>query len=172
MNRQPRTLFAAEPSAAALSKILRVVLEHQRLAADVGGRAKQAGRRATGEAELVFPDGDDIVREGDVGHDMFIVQSGQVRISKRKIHGEVVLATLDKGDFFGEMSLLESLPREATAHAVGETRLLVLSRGGLLFRLRRDPTFALEMLNHLSSRLRAVQARLIALEADVPEPAA
>jgi CRP-like cAMP-binding protein len=135
-----------------------------------GGRVKPAGRRATGEAELVVADGDDIVREGDVGHDMFIVQSGQVRISKRKTRGEVVLATLDKGDFFGEMSLLESLPREATARAVGETRLLVLSRGGLLFRLRRDPTFALEMLNHLSSRLRAAQARLIALEPDEQEP--
>ncbi len=130
-----------------------------------GGRAKPAGRRrVTGEAEIVVADGEGIVREGDVGHDMFIVQSGQVRISKRKNHGEVVLATLDRGDFFGEMSLLESLPREATARAVGETRLLVLSRGGLLFRLRRDPTFALEMLNHLSSRLRAAQARLIALE--------
>jgi CRP/FNR family transcriptional regulator, cyclic AMP receptor protein len=130
-----------------------------------GGRAKPAGRRrVTGEAEIVVADGEDIVREGDVGHDMFIVQSGQVRISKRKNHGEVVLATLDRGDFFGEMSLLESLPREATARATGETRLLVLSRGGLLFRLRRDPTFALEMLNHLSSRLRAAQARLIALE--------
>jgi CRP/FNR family transcriptional regulator, cyclic AMP receptor protein len=135
-----------------------------------GGRVKQAGRRATGEAELVVADGEDIVREGDVGHDMFIVQSGQVRISKRKTHGEVVLATLDKGDFFGEMSLLESLPREATARAVGETRLLVLSRGGLLFRLRREPTFALEMLNHLSSRLRAAQARLIAREPDEQEP--
>ena len=117
-------------------------------------------------------DGDDIVREGDIGHDMFIVQSGQVRISKRKARGEVVLATLGKGDFFGEMSLLESLPREATARAVGETRLLVLSRGGLLFRLRRDPTFALEMLNHLSSRLRAAQASLIAVEPDGQEPEA
>lgn len=129
-----------------------------------GGRVKRTSRRTTGEVELVVADGDDIVREGDVGHDMFIVQSGQVRISKRKTHGEVVLATLNKGDFFGEMSLLESLPREATARAVGEVRLLVLSRGGLLFRLRRDPTFALEMLNHLSSRLRVAQARLMALE--------
>lgn len=137
-----------------------------------GGRVKRAGRRATGEAEIVVAGGDDIVREGDVGHDMFIVQSGQVRISKRKTHGEVVLATLGKGDFFGEMSLLESLPREATARAVGDTRLLVLTRGGLLFRLRRDPTFALEMLNHLSSRLRAAQARLIAFEPDEQEPGA
>jgi CRP/FNR family transcriptional regulator, cyclic AMP receptor protein len=102
----------------------------------------------------------------------FIVQSGQVRISKRKTHGEVVLAILDRGDFFGEMSLLESLPREATARTVGQTRLLVLSRGGLLFRLRQDPTFALEMLNHLSSRLRAAQARLSALKPDEQEPGA
>lgn len=137
-----------------------------------GGRVKPAGRRATGEAELVVADGDDIIREGDVGHDMYIIQSGQVRISKRKTRGEVVLATLGKGDFFGEMSLLESLPREATARAVGEVRLLVLSRGGLLFRLRRDPTFALEMLNHLSSRLRVAQARLLALERDEQESGA
>ena len=133
------------------------------------GRATQAGRRATGEAQLVVGDGEDIVREGDVGHDMYIVQSGQVRISKRTTHGEVVLATVDRGDFLGEMSLLESLPREATARAVGETRLLVLSRGGLLFRLRRDPTFAVKMLNHLSCRPRAAKARLIAVESDEQE---
>jgi CRP/FNR family cyclic AMP-dependent transcriptional regulator len=134
-----------------------------------GARVKRAGRRATGEAELLIADGDEIVREGDAGDDMFIVQSGQVRISKRQANREVVLATLNKGDFFGEMSLLESLPREATAKAVGEVRLLVLSRGGLLLRLRRDPTFALEMLSHLSSRLRTAQARLVPLEPDKQE---
>lgn len=120
---------------------------------------------AAGEAELSVVDGEEIVREGDVGHDMFIVQSGQVRITKRSVSGDdITLAVLDKGDFFGEMSLLESLPREATAQAVGPTRLLVLSQGALLFRLRRDPTFALEMLNHLSGRLRAAQAKLLAGE--------
>jgi CRP/FNR family transcriptional regulator, cyclic AMP receptor protein len=134
-----------------------------------GGRVKQASRRSTGEVELVVADGNDIVREGDVGHDMFIVQSGQVRISKQTAHGEVVLATLNKGDFFGEMSLLESLPRDATARAVGEVQLLALSRGGLLFRLRRDPTFALEMLKHLSSRLRVAQSRLMARGPEEPE---
>jgi CRP-like cAMP-binding protein len=133
------------------------------------GRVKQASRRSTGEVELVVADGDDIVREGDVGHDMFIVQSGQVRISKQTADGEVVLATLNKGDFFGEMSLLESLPRDATARAVGEVQLLVLSRGALLFRLRRDPTFALEMLKHLSSRLRVAQARGMARGPEEPE---
>jgi CRP-like cAMP-binding protein len=124
------------------------------------GTSKERGKHGVTEAELAVADGDYIVREGDIGHDMFIVQSGAVSISKKTPQGEVVLATLGRGEFFGEMSLLESLPREASARAVGETRLLVLSQGGLLFRLRRDPTFALEMLNHLSGRLRAAQARL------------
>ena len=72
----------------------------------------------------------------------------------------MVLGVLRRGDFFGEMSLLESYPREATARAVGETRLVVLSQGGLLLRLRRDPTFCLEMLHRLSGRLRDHNARL------------
>ena len=111
---------------------------------------------------------DDVIFHADESGDVFcLIREGQVKVTMISPEGkEIILSMLGPGDFFGEMSLLESLPREATAQAVGETRLLVLSRGGLLFRLRRDPTFALEMLNHLSSRLRAAQARLIALEPD------
>jgi CRP-like cAMP-binding protein len=58
------------------------------------------------------------------------------------------------------MSVLESLPREATAHAVGPTRLLALGQGALLLRLRQDPSFALEMLNRLSGRIRTLNERL------------
>jgi CRP/FNR family transcriptional regulator, cyclic AMP receptor protein len=112
------------------------------------------------DAELVVADGDYIVREGDTGTDMYVIESGSVEISKRIGARQVVLGVLGRGDFFGEMSLLESLPREADARAVGETRLLVLSQGGLLLRLRRDPTFCLEMLHRLSGRLRDLNARL------------
>jgi CRP/FNR family cyclic AMP-dependent transcriptional regulator len=112
------------------------------------------------DAELVAADGDYIVREGDSGTDMFIIESGAVEISKRMAGRQVVLGVLQRGDFFGEMSLLESLPREADARAVGETRVLVLSQGGLLLRLRRDPTFCLEMLHRLSGRLRELNTRL------------
>jgi CRP-like cAMP-binding protein len=112
------------------------------------------------DAELVVADGDYIVREGDTGTDMYVIESGSVEISKRIGPRQVVLGVLGRGDFFGEMSLLESLPREADARAVGETRLLVLSQGGLLLRLRRDPTFCLEMLHRLSGRLRDLNARL------------
>jgi CRP-like cAMP-binding protein len=94
---------------------------------------------------------------------MFVIQSGRVRITKRVADGEIELAMLERGDFFGEMSLLESLPRDATAHAMGQTQLLVISAGALLVRMRRDPTFAFEMLHRLSGRVRSLNARVVEL---------
>ena len=70
------------------------------------------------------------------------------------------MATLRQGDFFGEMSLLESMPREADATAVTHTELLVITQGGLLVRLRRDPTFAVEMLHKLSGRVRSLNRQV------------
>jgi len=102
-----------------------------------------------------------IVEEGQEGREMFVIQSGEVRITKRVGEREITLATLGKGDFFGEMSLLESMVRDADARAVGATRLLVIQSGGLLMRIRRDPTFAFEMLHRLSGRLRTQNARLV-----------
>lgn len=115
------------------------------------------------ELERTYADGEIIVREGDNTRDMFVIQSGSVRITKKVGDREIELATLARGDFFGEMSLLESLPRDATAHAVGRTELLVISAGALLVRMRRDPTFAFEMLHRLSGRVRSLNARLVEL---------
>ncbi len=122
--------------------------------------------RSKTELERRCVDGEYIVREGEQGRDMFVIQSGRVRITKDVGDGEVELATLGKGEFFGEMSLLESLARDADVVATGSARLLVIQPGGLLMRIRRDPTFAFEMLHKLSGRLRQQNARLVrALEA-------
>ncbi len=117
------------------------------------------------ELERSYADQELIVREGDHTRDMFVIQSGRVRITKQVGERELELATLERGDFFGEMSLLESLPRDASARAIGETQLLVISAGALLVRMRRDPTFAFEMLHRLSGRVRSLNARLIELVA-------
>lgn len=92
---------------------------------------------------------------------MFVIQSGKVRIWKNGRHGQVELAILDRGNFFGEMSVLEGLPRDATAQAVGKTRVLVMNTGALLVRLRRDPTLAFELLYRLSGRVRSLNLRLL-----------
>ena len=103
-----------------------------------------------------FTAGEVIVRRGDAADEMFVIRSGRVEIRR----DDGVVAELGAGDFFGEMSLLESLPRDADAVALTDVELLVITQGALLVRLRRDPTFALEMLHRLSGRVRMLNARL------------
>lgn len=109
---------------------------------------------------VTYENGDLIFSEGDTGREMYIVQSGAVEIRKTCGNGKVLLARLEKGEFFGEMSLLESLPRSASAHALGTTRLLVIKPGGFLLKIRRDPTLAFEMLQSLSGRIRRANSAI------------
>jgi CRP-like cAMP-binding protein len=108
----------------------------------------------SGDAKRFVRAGEVIVCQGDAATEMFVIRSGSVEIQRS---GDVV-ARLGPGEFFGEMSLLESLPRDADAVAASDVELLVITQGGLLVRLRRDPTFALEMLHRLSGRVRALNA--------------
>lgn len=104
-----------------------------------------------------------IFTEGDSGRDLFIVQRGAVEIRKRTAGGEIALARFGRGHFFGELALVHSLPRSASAVAVGQTRLLVLQPGGFLLKIRRDPTFAFEMIQQLSHRVKVSNDRLVGL---------
>lgn len=113
------------------------------------------------ENYLEFENGDVIFTEGDEGREMYVVTAGEVIVTKKSAQGQVALATLRKGDFVGEMSLLESLPRSATAIAKGKVRLLVIQPGGFLLKIRRDPTFAFEMLQSLSRRIRKTNESLL-----------
>lgn len=108
-----------------------------------------------------FEDGEAVVREGEESREMFIIRTGRVEIVKEMAGQEVRLATLERGSFFGEMSLLEGLPRSATARAVGLTELVILRPGSLLVQIRRDPTFAFELLQQMSRRVRELNDRLI-----------
>lgn len=108
-----------------------------------------------------FADGDIVVREGEETREMFVIRQGEIEILKQ-VGGHVVrLAVLKRGAFFGEMSLLEGLPRSATARAKGNTSLVVLRPGSLLLQIRRDPTFAFEMLQQMSRRIRQLNEQLV-----------
>jgi CRP-like cAMP-binding protein len=109
---------------------------------------------------LVFHDGEFIAREGDASRTMYVIQQGVVEVLKEIGGREVVLATLERGSFFGEMSLLESLPRSASVRAKGETRLLAIRAGSLLLKIRRDPTFAFELLQQMSGRIRRLNEQV------------
>jgi CRP-like cAMP-binding protein len=104
--------------------------------------------------------GDIIFSEGDIGTDMYIVQSGTVELLK-SIGGKTrVLATLDKGDFFGEMSVLEDLPRTASARAKTDVELVKINGATFDTMLRSNTEIAVRMMRKLSRRLREVTAML------------
>lgn len=122
----------------------------------------QKSKRSIGEIEQDFKAGDFIVREGDESQELYVIQTGSVEVTKNLNGKDVTLTTMRKGDFFGEMSLLEGTARTATVRALDDTRILVIKPGGLLLRLRRDPTFAFEMLQQLSARIHRMDKALSA----------
>jgi CRP-like cAMP-binding protein len=110
--------------------------------------------------ERTYAAGEVVFAEGDTASEMFIVQEGKVGIVKNVAGREVFLAAQGRGDFFGEMAVLDSQPRSATCFALVPTRLVAIRSGELLMKLRRDPTFALEMLQQMSRRLLYVEQQL------------
>ena len=96
-----------------------------------------------------------VFRAGDEGDAMYLIEEGKVRICVRAKDGnEVTLTELERGDFFGEMALLDGKRRSADAIVAEDARLAVLSREHFLSFVRRNPNVALEMLTALTNRLR------------------
>ena len=96
-----------------------------------------------------------LFRAGDEGDAMYLIEEGKVRICVRAKDGhEVTLTELDRGDFFGEMALLDGNRRSADAQVAEHARLAVLSREHFLSFMRSNPNVALEMLTALANRLR------------------
>src|SRR5436853_2260928 len=98
--------------------------------------------------------GDYIFREGDLGTEMYIINEGKVEILNQVGDEEQILAVLEKGDFFGEMSVLEDLPRAATARAATDVRLLQINGSTFDQLLQANPEIAVRMMRKLSRRLR------------------
>ncbi|MFZ5788417.1 MAG: Crp/Fnr family transcriptional regulator, partial [Acidobacteriota bacterium] len=107
--------------------------------------------------------GEYVFREGDPGSEMFIIQEGQVEILKDIGGQEIRVALLDEGDFFGEMSILEDLPRVASARAVGTCVLLSIDSTTFDQMARHNPEIPVRMLRKLSRRLR--DANVVNIEA-------
>ena len=99
--------------------------------------------------------GSALFRTGDAGDAMYLVEAGRVRIHIRDADGDdVTLAELARGDFFGEMAILDGKPRSASATVVEDARFAVLQRDDFLGFVRRNPEVALKMLAAITTRLR------------------
>lgn len=97
-----------------------------------------------------FKAGEVIFKEGDTGSEFFVIQSGKVDIRL----GNRQLGSLGDHDIFGEMALIDTAPRSATAVAASDVKIVPISEKQFLFLVSQTPHFALNVMRTLARRLR------------------
>jgi CRP/FNR family transcriptional regulator, cyclic AMP receptor protein len=121
----------------------------------------------TGALGKTYRDGEVIVRQGESGDCMFVIQAGQVEVIRdnEKQRG-VRLAVLHETDFFGEMALFDREVRSATVRALGDAQVLTVDRKSFLRRVHEDPSLAFRILQQMSHRIRELDAELTRLQGE------
>ena len=119
----------------------------------------------------VYEKGGVIFAQGDEGDALYGVAAGRVRISASGAAGqEVFLNIMEPGDTFGEIAVMDGLPRTAGATALEHTVLIVVQRQDFLRLLEREPNLALHLLKLLCARLRWT-SEIVEEAAFLPGPA-
>ena len=124
-------------------------------AADFVRRAKANTDFDVVSYKITLAAGDLVFREGDIGDAMYVIMEGEVLILKKLEDGSSrVLHTMRKGDFFGEMSLIDKKTRSASALCQGPTTLVRIPEGLLVHFIEKNPQFVIKMLNTFVERIR------------------
>jgi len=117
-----------------------------------------------------YPAGQPVFQERDLGQAMYLVVSGRLGVIK----GGQEISRLNKGAFFGEMSMLDQPRRSATVRSLEDSELLVITRDAFFALLKRDPTLAVKvlwnMLRHVSARLRTTSEQLARVSSASSDP--
>jgi len=104
--------------------------------------------------------GDVIFEEGSSGRELYVVLDGEVEIAKINGGSKTVIITLGKGEFFGEMAVIDGSSRSATAiAATSGTRVMRINHARFVYLVSQQPAFALMIMDALSKRLRASNDR-------------
>ena len=102
-----------------------------------------------------FRVGEVLFHEGELGEEMYVIQSGAVEITKAMGGVERPIATLGRGEFLGEMAILNGKPRTATARVVEDVKCLVLDKRTLEVMIQKNSEIALRLIKKLAARLDA-----------------
>jgi CRP-like cAMP-binding protein len=120
---------------------------------------------------LSYEAGEVIVQENDFGETAYVIELGQVEVSKELDGQNVHLAYLGAGETFGEMSMIDEKPRSATVTAVTETVVSEIQREDFFNSFQTDPKVALTLLKVLFERLREADAMILRLQKADPQQA-
>ena len=102
----------------------------------------------------VYFDGQDIIKQGTVGHCLYVIQKGSVQVIKEANGKETKVADLGEKDFFGEMGLFEKDVRSCTIRSVGQSTILTIDKKSFYKIIQNDPSIAFNLLEKMSKRLR------------------
>lgn len=94
-----------------------------------------------------------LIRQGDRGDEFFVVMDGRVAVEK----GGRKVRELSRGEFFGEIALIDGRPRTATVRALGITRLLVLGHRDFRSLMEEFPAIQFKVMQHLAELLRGAE---------------
>ncbi len=129
-----------------------------------------AGKDPLKDSLMTFSEGERIFSQGELGTEMFIIQEGVVEIIKHIAGESHLLSRLEKGDFFGEMAILEAMPRTADAVAVTDVKVVAINGSRFDEMLRKNPEVAVRIIRKYSKRLREANSlleKLVGREVDV-----
>ena len=103
-----------------------------------------------------------VVLEGDESvQALYLIASGSVQVYMTGVDGrETILSFLERGDFFGEMSLIDGEPRSASVRTVTDAQMLIIHRESFLKLIRQSPEIAMGLLSELSKRLRKANRQI------------
>lgn len=111
----------------------------------------------------VYEPGEDIVREGESGDCMYVLQEGSADIYKRHDGELTKVDTMEAGEVFGEAAIIERTVRTATVRAATQARVMTIDRKTFLRRVQEDPALALNILKVMTARVRRLNREVAEL---------
>ncbi len=111
----------------------------------------------------IYQDGETIVRQGELGDCMYVVQDGHVEVLIESENQQIQINVLGKDEFFGEMAIFDHEIRSATVRALGQTRILTIDHRNFLRRVHEDPSLAFRLMQVMSERVRKLSGEVAQL---------
>lgn len=108
----------------------------------------------------LYKDGETIIKQGEEGDCVYVIQEGKVEVIDESDSCEVKIAELDRAEFFGEMGLFEKDLRSCTVRALGDARVMTIDKRNFYTTIQKDPAIAYRLLEKMSQRLRETNKKL------------
>lgn len=118
----------------------------------------------SGALGKLYRDGEIIIRQGETGNNMYVIQDGEVEVILESGDHEIQLDVHGPGAFFGEMAIFDRDVRSATVRALGEVRVLTVDKKNLMRRVHEDPSLAFRLIETMSHRIRELVDKVAVLE--------